>query len=81
MVNIGAFFAPMSAAILRGDEANPTWSHVFYGAAAVTLVNLIYCMVIFREPERDPAATSSSTWASPRARSPGSKTRSCSRPW
>ncbi len=60
VVNVGAFAAPMAASALRGDELNPTWPQVFYGAALVSLVNLIYCLAIFREPERDPAAAEKS---------------------
>jgi MFS family permease len=52
VVNIGGFLAPMAAATLRGDEAHPTWSHVFYGAAIVSVVNLGYCMAIFAEPKK-----------------------------
>ncbi|NOZ85289.1 MAG: peptide MFS transporter [Deltaproteobacteria bacterium] len=57
VVNIGGFLAPMAAAWLRGDPVlNPTWSHVFYGAAIVTALNLAFCLILFREPERDPKA-------------------------
>ncbi|OGQ90436.1 MAG: hypothetical protein A2289_25430 [Deltaproteobacteria bacterium RIFOXYA12_FULL_58_15] len=56
VVNIGGFLAPMAAAVLRGNEAAPTWSHVFYGAAVVTAFNFLPAMLLFREPELDVAA-------------------------
>ena len=61
VVNIGGFFAPMAAAFLRGDEASPTWGNVFYGAAIVTVINLAYCMIIFKEPDKDPEAAKKSS--------------------
>jgi proton-dependent oligopeptide transporter, POT family len=63
VVNIGGFVAPFTASALRGDEINPTWAHVFYGAALVTLINLVYCLLVFREPERDAAAAEKSSLA------------------
>ena len=56
MVNVGGFFAPMMAAVLRGDEGNPTWSYVFYGAAVATAINFIPATFLFKEPELDPEA-------------------------
>ncbi|MBN2799094.1 MAG: MFS transporter [Deltaproteobacteria bacterium] len=56
MVNIGGFFAPMAASSLRGNEAAPTWSLVFYGAAIVTALNFIPAIFLFREPPLDRAA-------------------------
>ena len=55
VVNIGGFIAPMLAAFLRGNEAHPTWSAVFYGAALVTALNFLPAFFLFREPERSPA--------------------------
>ncbi|MBW2454282.1 MAG: MFS transporter [Deltaproteobacteria bacterium] len=52
VVNVGGFIAPMAAAWARGDKANPTWTHLFYGAAIVTVINLVYCMLFFSEPEK-----------------------------
>ncbi len=52
VVNVGGFIAPMAAAWARGDKANPTWTHLFYGAAVVTVINLVYCMLFFSEPEK-----------------------------
>lgn len=52
VVNIGGFLAPMLATSLRGNDANPTWSYVFYGAAFVTLFNLVITLLFFREPEK-----------------------------
>ncbi len=63
VVNIGGFVAPFTASALRGDELNPTWAQVFYGAAIVTVINLIYCLLVFREPERDAAAAEKSSLA------------------
>ncbi len=60
IVNIGGFLAPMAAAWARGDELNPTWSHVFYGAAIVTVINLVYCLAFFPEPEKDAEAAKKS---------------------
>ena len=56
MVNIGGMLAPAAAAALRGDEANPTWSYVFYGAAIATAMNYIWTFFLFREPEINPEA-------------------------
>ncbi len=57
MVNIGGFFGPLIGMGLRGDpKVNPTWDYVFYSAAAMTVFNLVYCLVLFREPKRDPKA-------------------------
>ena len=53
VVNVGGFLAPMAAATLRGNEAHPTWSHVFYGAAIVTAVNFLPATFLFREPALD----------------------------
>lgn len=50
VVNIGGFLAPMAASALRGTDEAPTWSYVFYGAAFVTLFNLIITLLFFREP-------------------------------
>ena len=64
LVNIGGFFAPMGASILRGDpDFNPTWSHVFYGAAVVTAINYLPAIFLFREPEADPEAKGRSSLA------------------
>jgi len=52
MVNVGGFLAPMLASSLRGDDANPTWSHVFHGAALVTALNYLPALFLFREPQR-----------------------------
>lgn len=51
VVNIGGFIAPMAAAFLRGDVANPTWSHLFYAAAIVTALNYLPAIFLFAEPE------------------------------
>ncbi len=56
MVNVGGFFAPMAGSYLRGNELEPTWSHVFYGAAVVTAINFLPATFLFREPELDPDA-------------------------
>ncbi len=56
MVNVGGFFAPMAAAVLRGNEENPTWEYVFYGAAVATAINFIPATFMFREPKLDPEA-------------------------
>ena len=56
VVNVGGFIAPMAAAWARGNEANPTWPWVFYGAAAVTAWNFIPAIFLFQEPALDPAA-------------------------
>ncbi|MDD5657326.1 MAG: MFS transporter [Elusimicrobia bacterium] len=58
VVNIGGFIAPMAAAWARGNEARPTWSLVFYGAALVTAWNFIPALFLFEEPPIDPAARS-----------------------
>jgi hypothetical protein len=46
----------MAAAWARGNETRPTWSLVFYGAAAVTAWNFIPALLLFKEPAIDPAA-------------------------
>ncbi|MFA5623657.1 MAG: MFS transporter [Bradymonadales bacterium] len=56
VVNIGGFLAPMAASYLRGTDETPTWQYVFYGAAIVTVINLLFAIFVFREPERDPNA-------------------------
>lgn len=56
IVNIGGFLAPMAAAALRGNEENPTWSYVFYGAAFVTALNFLPSIFLFKEPEIDASA-------------------------
>lgn len=56
MVNMGGFFAPLLAALVRGNKDNPTWDYVFYGAAIVTAINFIPALFFFREPELDPEA-------------------------
>ena len=56
VVNVGGFLAPMAAAMLRGNEAHPTWSFVFYGAAVVTAFNFLPALFLFRETPRDAAA-------------------------
>ena len=54
LVNVGGFFAPMLASALRGDpELDPTWSHVFYGAAVVTAINYLPAIFLFREPDTE----------------------------
>ncbi len=53
VVNIGGFLAPMAASALRGSDTEPTWSYVFYGAAFVTLFNLIITLIFFKEPSRE----------------------------
>ena len=57
VVNIGGFLAPMLASWARGNELNPTWSHVFYGAAIVTAINFLPATFLFQEPELDAAAS------------------------
>ncbi len=54
VVNIGGFLAPMAAAALRGTDEAPTWSYVFYGAAFVTVFNLIITAIFFKEPSHEP---------------------------
>ncbi|MCF7730251.1 MAG: MFS transporter [Akkermansiaceae bacterium] len=60
IVNIGGFFAPMAAAVLRGNEAEPTWNYVFYGAAVVTALNFLPTLFLFKEPEIDVVAKAKS---------------------
>ena len=55
IVNIGGALAPTIAASIRGTEEDPTWGNVFYGAAIVSVINLLYCLVLFTEPEKDEA--------------------------
>jgi MFS family permease len=55
VVNLGGALAPTIAAAIRGTEKNPTWENVFYGAAIVSVVNLLYCLALFVEPEKDEA--------------------------
>ena len=52
VVNVGGLLAPMAASALRGTSDNPTWHYVFYGAAFVTLFNLVITLILFKEPER-----------------------------
>ena len=53
IVNIGGALAPTIAASIRGTAKYPTWGNVFYGAAIVTVINLLYCLVLFIEPKKD----------------------------
>lgn len=53
VVNIGGALAPTIAAYIRGTEEDPTWNNVFYGAAIVSVINLVYCLALFTEPEKD----------------------------
>ncbi len=53
VVNIGGFLAPMAATALRGSEDAPTWSNVFYGAAIVTVINIIFTLFCFKEPSHE----------------------------
>ena len=62
VVNIGGFMAPMVAAWARGNEANPTWHYVFYGAAIVTAINFLPTIFLFKEPEIDPRAKEKKSW-------------------
>ena len=55
VVNLGGALAPTIAAAIRGTEKTPTWENVFYGAAIVSVVNLLYCLALFVEPEKDEA--------------------------
>ena len=52
VVNVGGFLAPMIATALRGNTEHPTWHYVFYGAAFVTLFNLLITLIFFKEPTR-----------------------------
>ena len=52
VVNVGGFLAPMAASALRGSDDAPTWHYVFYGAAFVTLFNLLITLIFFKEPEK-----------------------------
>ena len=52
VVNVGGFLAPMIATALRGGTDHPTWHYVFYGAAFVTLFNLLITIIFFKEPAR-----------------------------
>lgn len=51
IVNIGGVIGPICAAYLRGNEANPTWKFVFFGAAIVTAFNFLPSIFFFKEPE------------------------------
>ena len=53
IVNIGGALGPFIASAIRGDIKTPTWANVFYGAAIVTVINLVYCFILFVEPEKD----------------------------
>ncbi|HBO45751.1 MAG TPA: hypothetical protein DD670_17870, partial [Planctomycetaceae bacterium] len=53
VVNIGGAVAPFLAALVRGTEQSPTWGNVFYGAAIVSVINLVYCLILFVEPAKD----------------------------
>ncbi len=55
IVNIGGALAPTFAALIRGTKEDPTWGNVFYGAAIVSVINLLYCLVLFTEPQKDEA--------------------------
>jgi MFS family permease len=60
IVNIGGALAPTIAAAIRGTVKNPTWANVFYGAAIVSAINLLYCLVLFIEPKKAQAKTAQS---------------------
>ena len=61
VVNIGAMLAPIMAANLRGNENNPTWHYVFFACAAVTALNFLPTLFLYREPEVTGAGKSSLT--------------------
>jgi len=50
VVNVGGFVGPLLASWARGNEAEPTWPRVFYGAAAFTALNFVPVLVLLREP-------------------------------
>lgn len=56
VVNVGGFLAPLGASALRGTAEAPTWHYVFYGAAIVTIINLIITIVFFKEPDHTEVA-------------------------
>ncbi len=62
IVNIGGFLAPMAASWARGNEAHPTWHHVFYGAAIVTAINFLPTIFLFQEPEIDDEKKGRKSW-------------------
>lgn len=54
MVNVGAFFGPMTAGALRTRH----WNYAFLASAAATILMLAVTIVLYRnpiEPERDPS--------------------------
>ena len=53
IVNVGGALAPTIAAAIRGTQETPTWGNIFYGAAIVSVINLLYCLVLFIEPKKD----------------------------
>ncbi len=50
IVNIGGVLAPFMASALRGTEGAYTWDYVFYGAAAITVINIFITLTIYEEP-------------------------------
>ncbi|MBU0719097.1 MAG: MFS transporter [Planctomycetes bacterium] len=56
VVNIGGALGPMVAAILRVEI---DWDNVFYFAAGVTAANFLPAFLLYKEPEKTPAAEGS----------------------
>ena len=53
VVNIGGLMAPLLASGLRGNATDGyTWSYVFYAAAAVTALNYLPAIFLFKEPDK-----------------------------
>lgn len=50
MVNIGGFFGPIVAGVVRGIS----WDYVFVASSAWAAVNLLICILFYREPPRPP---------------------------
>lgn len=49
IVNIGAWLAPICAALLRCEI---DWDHVFFAAAIVTTINVLPVLFLFKEPNQ-----------------------------
>ncbi|RKZ15270.1 hypothetical protein DRQ53_09475 [bacterium] len=59
MVNIGGFFGPIVAGLVRGLD----WNYVFYASSGWAALNLILCAVFYTEPSRAAATEERKTMA------------------
>lgn len=54
MVNVGGFVGPIVAGVVRGWE----WKYVFMASSGWALVNLVICLLLYREPTTEAGSAS-----------------------